>query len=218
MILELQSIVRAHENLQSGRIFVGETEVKNASRNRSPTSYLLNPEEERALLVFSHCFTVLSHIHHGFFFYYVRYEGHTDTTLIQMRFVNANDKVIGAIHWFATHSVSMNNSNLLISSDNVGYAAILLEQEMNPNYRPGKVKILFPHPDTTSFTSAPFYCRVHSLPVLHCQHSVTHHRIPTIQSVNLADEFAIFYRHHVLRKRDSASHQDRVEINLKVRK
>ncbi|KAJ6625686.1 Neutral ceramidase [Pseudolycoriella hygida] len=109
------SIVRAHENLQSGRIFVGETEVKGASRNRSPTSYLLNPEDERNL-----------------------YDGHTDTTLIQMRFVNAFNKVIGAIHWFATHSVSMNNSNLLISSDNVGYAAILLEQEMNPNYRPGK--------------------------------------------------------------------------------
>ncbi|XP_037044481.1 neutral ceramidase-like [Bradysia coprophila] len=109
------SIVRAHENLQSGRIYVGETEVKGASRNRSPTSYLLNPEEERAL-----------------------YAGDTDTTLIQMRFVNNDNTVIGAIHWFATHSVSMNNSNLLISSDNVGYAAILLEQEMNPNSRPGK--------------------------------------------------------------------------------
>lgn len=71
--------------------------------------------------------------------YDVRYEGDTDTNLIQMRFVNDKNKVLGAIHWFATHSVSMNNSNLLISSDNVGYAAILLEQEMNPNYRPGKV-------------------------------------------------------------------------------
>lgn len=56
-----------------------------------------------------------------------------------MRFVNDNNKVLGAINWFATHSVSMNNSNLLISSDNVGYAAILLEQEMNPNSRPGQV-------------------------------------------------------------------------------
>lgn len=56
-----------------------------------------------------------------------------------MRFVNDENNVLGAIHWFATHSVSMNNSNLLVSSDNVGYAAILLEQEMNPNYRPGKV-------------------------------------------------------------------------------
>lgn len=49
---KLQSIVRAHENLQSGRIYIGDTEVKGASRNRSPTSYLLNPEEERALLVY----------------------------------------------------------------------------------------------------------------------------------------------------------------------
>lgn len=51
--MNLQSIVRAHENLQSGRIYVGETEVKGASRNRSPSSYLLNPEEERALLVYN---------------------------------------------------------------------------------------------------------------------------------------------------------------------
>lgn len=57
--MKLQSIVRAHENLQKGRIYIGETEVKGASRNRSPTSYLLNPEKERALLVLSISFYFL---------------------------------------------------------------------------------------------------------------------------------------------------------------
>lgn len=59
--MKLQSIVRAHENLQSGRIYIGETEVKGASRNRSPTSYLLNPEEERALLVLLSIFVSFPH-------------------------------------------------------------------------------------------------------------------------------------------------------------
>lgn len=46
-----QSIVRAHESLQEGRLYIGETEVLDASINRSPTSYLNNPEEERAQYV-----------------------------------------------------------------------------------------------------------------------------------------------------------------------
>lgn len=33
---------------------------------------------------------------------------------------------------FPAHAVSMNNTNYLISVDNLGYAAYLLEQEYNP--------------------------------------------------------------------------------------
>lgn len=44
----LQSIVRAHDNLQEGRVYMQETEILDASVNRSPTSYMNNPEEERA--------------------------------------------------------------------------------------------------------------------------------------------------------------------------
>ncbi|KAL7990459.1 hypothetical protein Chor_013889 [Crotalus horridus] len=40
--------------------------------------------------------------------------------------------------WFAIHPVSMNNSNILVNSDNVGYAAYLFEQEKNEGYLPGK--------------------------------------------------------------------------------
>lgn len=46
-----QSIVKAHNNLQDGRIYIGETEVLEANINRSPTSYLHNPTEERSQLV-----------------------------------------------------------------------------------------------------------------------------------------------------------------------
>jgi len=42
------------------------------------------------------------------------------------------------ITWYAVHATSMNNTNKLISSDNVGYASILFEQKMNPGALLGK--------------------------------------------------------------------------------
>lgn len=48
--------------------------------------------------------------------------------------------MLGAISWFAVHPTSMNNTNPLVSSDNMGYASILLEQAMNPKGTlPGQV-------------------------------------------------------------------------------
>jgi len=61
-----------------------------------------------------------------------------DRNLQQIKFVNAEDKVVGAFHWVATHAVSMNNTNHLISADNLGYASYLLEQEYNPDDLVGK--------------------------------------------------------------------------------
>lgn len=71
----------------------------------------------------------------------IRYQYDTDKTLTQIRFVSEDNNVIGAINWFAVHPTSMNNTNHFVSSDNVGYAAILLEQQMNPNNLPGRVCI-----------------------------------------------------------------------------
>lgn len=51
--------------------------------------------------------------------------------------------MLGVINWFAVHPTSMNNTNRLISSDNVGYASILMEKALNgENTLPGKVSIL----------------------------------------------------------------------------
>ncbi|KAG8135399.1 hypothetical protein E2320_008422 [Naja naja] len=50
--------------------------------------------------------------------------------------------------WFAVHPVSMNNTNLLVNSDNAGYAAYLFEQEKNEGYLPGK------GPFVAAFTSS----------------------------------------------------------------
>ncbi|KAI8054263.1 Neutral/alkaline nonlysosomal ceramidase [Syncephalis plumigaleata] len=45
---------------------------------------------------------------------------------------NPAEERIGMLNWFATHGTSMNNTNLLVSGDNKGYAAIKFEQTMNP--------------------------------------------------------------------------------------
>ena len=44
----LQSIDRAHHSLKSGRLEISHGELLGANINRSPTSYLRNPAEERA--------------------------------------------------------------------------------------------------------------------------------------------------------------------------
>lgn len=114
--ISFQSIVRAHETMDSGEIYIGTTTVLDASINRSPTSYLENPAEERK-----------------------QYQYNVDKELTLIKFVSDKEGLIGAVSWFAVHPTSMNNSNQLVTSDNVGYASILLETEMNPGAMPGKV-------------------------------------------------------------------------------
>uniref|UniRef100_A0A8D2KTX9 Neutral ceramidase n=1 Tax=Varanus komodoensis TaxID=61221 RepID=A0A8D2KTX9_VARKO len=111
----LKSIEVAHENMIKGRIFINKGLLENSQINRSPFSYLHNPEPER-----------------------LRYSSNTDKEMVVLKMVADNGQEIGMLSWFAIHPVSMNNSNTLTSSDNVGYAASLLEQEKNKGYLPGK--------------------------------------------------------------------------------
>lgn len=113
------SIVRAHESMQEGRVYVSEMEVADASINRSPSAYENNPKDERML-----------------------YKDYTDKKLVQVKVVDSEGKPLGAINWFAVHPTSMNKTNCFVSSDNVGYASILLEQEMNPDSLPGQGKFV----------------------------------------------------------------------------
>ncbi|XP_060803695.1 neutral ceramidase isoform X2 [Amyelois transitella] len=115
-----KSIVMAHTKLTPARMEYGEAELLGANINRSPTSYLRNPPEERA-----------------------KYQYDVDKTLAQVRFLTASDDVLGVINWFAVHPTSMNNTNRLISSDNVGYASILMEKALNGNNtHPGKGSVV----------------------------------------------------------------------------
>ncbi|KAG8199020.1 hypothetical protein JTE90_001815 [Oedothorax gibbosus] len=111
----IKSVHAAHHSMQPGYIFWNEGDLYNASINRSPTSYLSNPPEERA-----------------------KYASNVDTNMFLLKFTDLKLKPIGMINWFAVHCTSMNNTNDLISSDNKGYASILFEKKMNGNKHIGK--------------------------------------------------------------------------------
>ncbi|XP_058043044.1 neutral ceramidase [Ahaetulla prasina] len=111
----VNSIDIAHQNMMHGHIFIGTGLVENSQINRSPLSYLQNPASERR-----------------------RYSSNVDKEMTVLKMVADNGQEIGMFSWFAVHPVSMNNSNVLVNSDNVGYAAYLFEQEKNEGYLPGK--------------------------------------------------------------------------------
>ncbi|XP_039337168.1 neutral ceramidase isoform X2 [Mauremys reevesii] len=111
----VKSIDIAHDNMKQGRLFINKGLVENSQINRSPYSYLQNPESERN-----------------------RYSSNTDKEMVVLKMVDVNGQELGLFSWFAIHPVSMNNTNRLINSDNVGYASYLFEQEKNKGLLPGE--------------------------------------------------------------------------------
>ncbi|TRZ01070.1 hypothetical protein DNTS_005954 [Danionella cerebrum] len=111
----VQSIDIAHRNLRPGRIFMNKGQVDDSNFNRSPHSYMNNPEEERK-----------------------RYEFNTDKQIVVLKFTDLDGDGIGLLSWFAVHPVSMNYTNLMVSSDNLGYASYAFEQDKNIGFFPGE--------------------------------------------------------------------------------
>ncbi|KFP14884.1 Neutral ceramidase, partial [Egretta garzetta] len=111
----VKSIDIAHQNMRKGRLFINRGVVENSQINRSPFSYLENPASERS-----------------------RYSSNTDKEMVLLKMVDGNGQELGLISWFAVHPVSMNNTNHLVNSDNVGYASYLFEQEKNKGMLPGE--------------------------------------------------------------------------------
>ncbi|KAK3276091.1 hypothetical protein CYMTET_15820 [Cymbomonas tetramitiformis] len=105
----VESVVLAHEDLQPGRALINEGELLDASINRSPTSYLLNPAEERA-----------------------KYQHDTDKAMTQLRLQNSMGEDVGGMNFFAVHCTSLPVENKLISSDNKGAAALMMESSHQP--------------------------------------------------------------------------------------
>ena len=103
------AIEAAHNNAVSGKIFIANGQLYDTNRNRSPTSYLLNPQRERNQYK----------------------DGDTDKNMLLLKLVADDGRIIGVINWFAVHGTAMNNTNTLISGDNKGYASYMLEKEMN---------------------------------------------------------------------------------------
>lgn len=103
----LKSIQRAHESVTLGKLSFGSTNITDANVNRSPYAYDANPAEERAL-----------------------YDCNVDKEMTLLRFTRSSDKAcIGVITWFPVHGTSMLGNNTMVSGDNKGVAADLLEKD-----------------------------------------------------------------------------------------
>ncbi|KAM5453502.1 putative ceramidase [Microsporum audouinii] len=102
----LLSIKRAHEARTPGRLSFDTADLVDGNINRSPYSYLHNPEDERK-----------------------RYQYDTDKTLSLLRFDRASDdKTMAILTFYSVHGTSLYANNTLVSGDNKGVAAYLFER------------------------------------------------------------------------------------------
>lgn len=126
-------------NLQEGRLYVATTNVLGITVNRSPTSYLKNPLKERQKWVRDWWVALPKFWILKLFFFHSRYAHDTDKELVQLQFVAQDGTPLGAINWFPIHGTSLNKSNTLVSSDNVGYASLVLENYADRETMQGQV-------------------------------------------------------------------------------
>ena len=111
---------RAYNNLERGTVSVAKDLLFDANINRSPSSYLLNPQSERD-----------------------RYadEGDTDKSMLLLKFTtSSNNEPIGMLNWFAVHGTSMNVTNLVrlmrLSSQDEDLDRIGLFLAMHAHFQP----------------------------------------------------------------------------------
>jgi len=95
----VQSVKTAHNNLQTGSLFINSGDVENAGINRSRIAYEQNPAAERA-----------------------KYSFNTEKKMTLLKFTNKMG-AFAMLNWFAVHPTSMTYYNRLISGDHKGYAA-----------------------------------------------------------------------------------------------
>jgi neutral ceramidase len=112
------AIQRAHESLVAGHLSFGQLEAEGININRSPYAYLANPKKERE-----------------------SYKYDVDKTMTVLKFVRASDNLpIGLLSWYPVHGTSLLQNNTLITGDNKGVAANLLEnsmKEVSPDFVAG---------------------------------------------------------------------------------
>ena len=105
-----RAIIKAHDDLQPGSIFIGKGRVEEAGTNRSLIAYQQNPEDERN-----------------------KYADSIDREMTLLKFVDESGE-IGMINWHALHPTSMTYYNRLISSDHKGFASLEFERLQGTTY------------------------------------------------------------------------------------
>ncbi len=110
----VDAIVKAEANFESVKMFIGKSEFapdKEVGFQRSIKAYLQNPEAKNI---------DKDSLHLGI-----------DREMTLLKFVNQSSTLKGAINWFGIHPTSLPNTNTKVCSDNKGYAAQYLEDELS---------------------------------------------------------------------------------------
>lgn len=107
----VEAIARAHDSMVDGRAFYSEVPIEDFGINRSPASYLANPESERR-----------------------RYKENIDRNLQQIKFVNAQDEIIGAFHWVASKSIVEKFNFRTVFA--ITYIILVIDGNKKENYFP----------------------------------------------------------------------------------
>ena len=114
----VRAIQAAHEGLTPGYLSYGKSTLNDTNISRSLYAYLANPERERAM-----------------------YSDNVDKEFTLLSFTRASDSTtMGTLSWFPVHGTSLYQNNTLVTGDNKGVAAYLLESamsEQNPNFVAG---------------------------------------------------------------------------------
>ncbi|MGP3923668.1 neutral/alkaline ceramidase [Streptomyces sp. 8N616] len=128
----VESVTKAHEDLEPGTITLGRGELTHASVNRSKVAFDENPESDKAA-----------------------FPGAIDPAMTVLRFRQGGSD-IGAISWFATHNTSLTNKNTLLSPDNKGYASYEWEHdEKGVRYLEDKKGFVAAFPNTNAGDMSP---------------------------------------------------------------
>lgn len=104
----VESIARAHANLEPGSISVSRGTLDDATRNRSVPAYRANDDAG------DHASDV-------------------DTRMTQLELTSARGTPVGMVNWFAIHPTSFSKNWTHLSADNKGYARYLFEEKMRTN-------------------------------------------------------------------------------------
>ncbi len=103
----VKSIAKAYRQRVPAKLWVDKGELRGVQFNRSLEAYGQNPETERAF-----------------------YGENTDPEMFLLKAQTPSGQDLAAINWYAIHGVSIPMENRLVSGDNKGLAAYLLERDL----------------------------------------------------------------------------------------
>ncbi|MCB0538151.1 MAG: neutral/alkaline non-lysosomal ceramidase N-terminal domain-containing protein [Chitinophagales bacterium] len=112
----VEAILKAEENFEEVSVQYSEGEFeeeKEVGFQRSLKAYLKNPEAKKI---------TKKELHLGI-----------NREMRLLKFVNEKNEIKGSINWFGTHPTSLPNTNTSVCSDNKGFAAQYLEDDLQKN-------------------------------------------------------------------------------------